>query len=112
MKQIHHCLQLTSHVWERLQILFHALAKAPGLSQLTTQDVGSQVPLLLDGKELEKNKEYKLSVGQTLKIGDDAVYQVGHSVLLSQATVSKSFVLATDEAVLHLQILRDARAHA
>ena len=34
------------------------------------------MPISLDGKSLEKNKEYKLSIGQEFKIGDDAVYQV------------------------------------
>lgn len=78
----------------------------------------------LDGKSLEKNKEYKLSVGQTLKIGDDAVYQVEHfspsnvsvnNLSATPALLVVFFVLlvctATDEICL-LQILRDTRAHA
>ena len=45
---------------------------------MALQDVGSKAEISLDGKALEKNKEYKISVGQELKIGDDAVYQVRH----------------------------------
>ena len=43
---------------------------------LLTQDTGSNVDISLDGKKLEKNKEYQISVGQELKIGNDATYQV------------------------------------
>ena len=42
------------------------------------QDLGSNVEISLDGKKLEKNKEYQISVGQELKIGNDATYQVRH----------------------------------
>lgn len=46
-----------------------------GLMHRCLKDLGSDVELQLDGSKLEKNKEYKLSVGQTLKIGSDAVFQ-------------------------------------
>lgn len=57
------------------------------------QDVGSKAEISLDGKALEKNKEYKISVGQELKIGDDALYQViatkSNMIIISQCLVSQ-----------------------
>jgi len=40
------------------------------------QDIGSKLDISLDGKKLEQNKEYQISIGQELKIGDEATYQV------------------------------------
>lgn len=60
------------------------------------QDVGSKAEISLDGKALEKNKEYKISVGQELKIGDDALYQVSsHFALESLAEDCPSFEMCS-----------------
>lgn len=64
------------------------------------QDVGSQVIVSINGQPLEKFKEYKLAVGQVLKIGDDAVYQVSAQLNASSLswhmTMSAAFAANVD----------------
>ena len=52
----------------------------------TRQDVGSKAEIKIDGKPMEKNKEYKLSVGQVLEVGDSASYKVRKMLISANAS--------------------------
>ncbi|KAK9829447.1 hypothetical protein WJX72_005923 [[Myrmecia] bisecta] len=52
-------------------------ARGPdAVDELYIKDVDSKVNLLIDGKELEKGRQYKLRTGALLQFGQDGTFQV------------------------------------